>query len=377
MIRLTGPSILSEGRFLNGVDLLIDGDRIHSLVPRDEHVAGAQVMELEDGYLLPGFVDLQVNGGGGRLFNHDPTAETLGEIARAHRRFGSCAILPTLISDDDGKIAAAIAAVEEAIASGVPGIIGLHLEGPALSSGKAGIHDSNHFRPLNSDLLEILTTLKYATLVTLAPELTSSEQIRFLTRHGVRVSLGHSLATYEQCKRAEEAGLSGYTHLFNAMPQINSRAPGPVVAALEGDAWCGIIVDGHHVDYSVLRMAVRAKRSGRFCLVTDAMVGAGSNLAQFQLAGRTVRIAGSTCLAEDGTLAGSNLTMIEAVRNTIKHLDVGLADAVRWASSEPASFLGLKNELGDIRAGLRVNLIYADSELSVRGTFIGGRSEFY
>ena len=370
MTVLRGAKVLQNGAFTDAV-VRIEAGLIAEV---GELPAEADEHDLGGGYLVPGFIDIQVNGGGGRLFNDDPTVETIAAIAAAHRRFGTCALLPTLISDDLGKVAAATRAVDEAIAQGVPAIVGIHLEGPVLNGDKAGIHDPRHFVRLDQESIDLFASLRNGrTLVTLAPEQVEPADIEALVARGVRVSLGHSLATYEQARAAEAAGLSGYTHLFNAMPGIHHRAPGPVVAALEGEAWCGLIADRHHADYAVLRLALRAKRDGRFCLVTDAMPGVGSEADHFYLGERRIQIEDGACRADDGTLAGSHLSMIEAVRNAHRQLDLELAEAIRLASAEPAAFLGLEEELGSIRPGARANLVHLAPDLTVRRTWIDGK----
>ena len=373
MTRLCGAQILlPSGAWQEGA-ISIEKRKIVAVETRANVVSNAATLNLDGGYLIPGLFDLQVNGGGGVLFNDAPTVATLRTMAKAHRTFGTCAMLPTLISDDIDKARAAIWAVEQAIAEGVPGIVGIHLEGPMLNPAKRGIHDARHFRTFDAETIELFASLPNgATLVTLAPEEVERGHIRELAGRGVRVALGHSLAEYEQAKMAEADGVTGYTHLFNAMTGVESRKPGAVVAALEGQAWCGLIVDGHHVDPAVLRLALRAKADGRFCLVTDAMPGVGTDLDQFDLGGRRIAIRDGVCVAQDGTLAGSALTMIDAVRRSVDCLGLDLADAVRLGSTEPARFMGLERDLGTLRVGGRANLLHLDADLRVRRSWIDG-----
>ncbi len=373
MTRLTGAStLLSDGKWHEGVVDIADG-RISAIAPGSGTAPGLADLKLDGGYLIPGFFDIQANGGGGVLFNDAPSVATLRKMAKAHRPFGTCAMLPTLISDDIDKVRTAIAAVEQAITEGVPGIVGIHLEGPMLNPAKRGIHDARHFRSFDAETIDLFASLPNgAILVTLAPEEVERSHIRELTSRGVRVALGHSLAGYTEARQAETDGLTGYTHLFNAMTGVESRKPGAVVAALEGPAWCGLIVDGHHVDPAVLRLAIRAKRDRRFCLVTDAMPGVGTDLDHFQLAGRHIAIRDGVCLAEDGTLAGSALTMIDAVKNAIDWLDLDLAGATRLASAEPARFMGLERDLGGLFVGARANLLHLDDKLRITRSWIDG-----
>lgn len=364
--------LLPDGRWHEGA-VAIEAGRIAAVDTVGAIAAEAISLELDGGYLVPGLFDCQVNGGGGVLFNDAPTVATLKTMAEAHRTFGTCAMLPTLISDDMDKVRAAIAAVEQAIDEGVPGIVGIHLEGPMLNPAKRGIHDARHFRTFDPETIALFASLRNgATLVTLAPEEVERGHIRDLVGRGVKVALGHSLAGYDEARLAEVDGVTGYTHLFNAMTGIESRKPGAVVAALEGEAWCGLIVDGHHVDPAVLRLAIRAKTDGRFCLVTDAMPGVGTDLDHFDLGGRRIAIRAGACLAEDGTLAGSALTMIDAVRHAIDWLGLDLAEAVRLGAAEPARFMGLEDDLGALRAGGRANLLHLDNDLRVRRSWIDG-----
>ena len=364
--------LLPDGGWQEGA-VSIENGRIAAVETAGDAASSTAGLTLDGGYLIPGLFDLQVNGGGGVLFNDAPTVGTLRTMAEAHRSFGTCAMLPTLISDDIDKVRAAIAAVEQAIGEGVPGIVGIHLEGPMLNPAKRGIHDARHFRTFDKETIELFASLPNgATLVTLAPEEVERSHIRELAQRRVRVALGHSLAGYDEAREAESDGVTGYTHLFNAMTGVESRKPGAVVAALEGKAWCGLIVDGHHVDPAILRLAIRAKTDGRFCLVTDAMPGVGTDLDHFELGSRRITIRDGVCVAEDGTLAGSALTMIDAVRGAIDWLGLALADAIRLAATEPARFMGLEHDLGTLRVGGRANLLHLDADLRVRRSWIDG-----
>jgi len=255
-------------------------------------------------------------------------------------------------------------------------VLGIHIEGPFLNAARRGVHDPAKLRELRTDAVELLTSLgRGTTLVTLAPEVTTPAIIRRLADAGVVVSAGHTDATYADISAALAHGLRGFTHLFNAMSQLTGREPGAVGAALESDAsWCGIIVDGRHVDPVVLRIALRCKRNDRFMLVTDAMPSVGARRKSFRLQGRTIRVADNVCVDEDGTIAGSNTDMASAVRNTVTMLNVPLEQAVRMASEYPAEFLGLGHELGRIAAGYRANLVLADEDLNVFETWIDGRT---
>jgi N-acetylglucosamine-6-phosphate deacetylase len=356
--------------------VIISGERIEGLARRAELPAGLPVHDMPEGvWLAPGFIDLQVNGGGDVLFNDAPTPQTIRQIAAAHRRFGTTALLPTLISDSPAKMKAAVAAVDE-VSAVEPGVLGIHLEGPFLSPEKTGVHALGQIRRPNANDLDLITAPRRGvTLVTLAPEQVSSDFIGKLTRAGVRVALGHSMATYEQTREAIAAGLTGFTHLFNAMRGLDSREPGPIAAALEcSDVWYGLIVDGAHVAPAMLRLALRGR--GRPILVTDAMPPVGGTGATFTLDGNRISVRDGRCTRQDGRLAGSCLDMASTVRNCIRLLGVSLTDALRFASTHPAEFLGLDTKLGRIAPGLRADLVAIDcNTIEVHHTWIAGERE--
>jgi len=376
---LVNGRIFGAQGWLTAHAVLITDGRITGLLPEDDAqvraaVAAREAHDLQGALLLPGFIDLQVNGGGGVLFNDEPTVEGIRAIGAAHRRHGTTGFLPTLISDDPSVVARAIAAVQEAIAQGVPGVMGIHIEGPYLNQLRKGVHNPALIRPADTDIVALLSGLgSGTTLVTLAPEITTPEVLRQLHARGVVLSAGHTNATYQDIRTALAHGLTGFTHLFNAMSQLSGREPGVVGAALEdADSYCGIIVDGHHVDPVVLKIALRAKRHERFMLVTDAMPCAGTDLRSFMLQGRHILVQGDYCVDESGTLAGTALTMERAVRNAVAMLGLPQADAIRMASEYPAAFLGRAAELGRIACGCRANFVAVDAAFNVRHTWIDG-----
>jgi N-acetylglucosamine-6-phosphate deacetylase len=352
--------------------VVIKGPRIVAVVPRNELTASISIRTLPDGaWLAPGFIDVQVNGGGDVLFNDVPTAERLRAIAAAHRRFGTTALLPTLISDTPEKMKAALAAVESVIDS-EPSIIGIHLEGPFLSPEKPGVH--RHIRAPTAEDSAMLTAARPGiTVVTLAPERVPEGFIRQLASAGVRVCLGHSMATYAQTLAAMAEGLTGFTHLFNAMRPLASREPGPVAAALESSgAWFGMIVDGVHVDPAMLRLALRGV--ARPMLVTDAMPPVGGRRSAFALYGEEITVSDGRCLRKDGTLAGAVLDMATAVRNCVRLLGVPLEVALRFASAHPAGFIGLGHWLGRLAPGYRADIVAIDPiTAEISDTWIAGR----
>jgi N-acetylglucosamine-6-phosphate deacetylase len=372
---LVNGRILAGEGVESGRTLLLSGSRIEALVdPGDSRCREAAIVDIEGQLLLPGFIDVQVNGGGGVLFNDDPSPETIQAIGAAHRRFGTTGFMPTLISDDLETIGRAIDAVQSALDAGMPGVLGIHIEGPFLNSARRGVHDSRHLRLLDAGLVSLLSRLRAGrTIVTLAPEMTTPDIVAKLTAAGILVSAGHSDASYAETAAAIAQGLRGFTHLFNAMARLEPRDPGIVGAALyDENTWCGIIVDGHHVDPIMLKLALRCKRHDRFMLVTDGMPAVGSDQPSFVLQGRTIRVVDGICRDENGTLAGTALDMAAAVRNTVSLLGLDIAEAARMASQYPAEFLGLGRELGRIAPGYRANLVQMDDEFKVRRTWIEG-----
>ncbi len=375
---LVNGRILTDKGIVGGQTLLIDGARIVALAePADPRFRDAVTEDLNGQILLPGFIDVQVNGGAGVLFNDLPSARSIDAIGAAHRRYGTTGFLPTLISDDLEVIARAIDAVQSALDAAVPGVLGIHIEGPFLNHARRGVHKAKHLRRLDTSLVSLLCRLRGGrTVVTLAPEITTPEMIGQLAGGGVIVSAGHSNASYAETMTAIAHGLRGFTHLFNAMAPFAPRAPGIVGAALyDPNTWCGIIVDGHHVDPVMLKLALRCKRRERFMLVTDAMPAVGSPETSFVLQGRVIHVDGGVCRDERGTLAGTALDMATAVRNAVELLDLSLADAARMASEYPADFLGLGHELGRIAPGYRANLVLVDDQVRVRRTWLDGASE--
>lgn len=370
------PTALVNGQVLTpqgfqALDVVVKGERI---VEVGDRVTADRRIDLEGGYLLPGFIDTQVNGGGGALFNDAPTVEAIATIGAAHRAYGTTGFLPTLISDDLATVAQAIAAVDAAIEAGVPGVLGIHIEGPFLSEERKGVHDASKFRTLDDASIDLLTSARRGrTLVTLAPETTTPQMIARLAAAGVTVAAGHTNATYDVLTGALEAGVTGFTHLFNAMSPLTSREPGAVGAALESqEAWCGIIADGRHIHPAVLRIAFAAKRRDRFMLVTDAMPSVGMADKRFTIQGRPIRVVDGVCVDENGTLAGSDLDMAGAVANAVRMAGLPLEEAARMASAYPAAFLGLGEGYGRIAVGARADLVLLDAGLKAVRTWIGG-----
>jgi N-acetylglucosamine-6-phosphate deacetylase len=352
--------------------VVIEGARIRSVTPRCDLPSAMPVCVMPPGtWLAPGFIDVQVNGGGDVLFNDMPTTEGILAIVAAHRRFGTTGLLPTLISDSTQKMQSAIKAVDTLVMR-EPGVLGIHLEGPFLSPEKPGAHDSRFFRmPTDEDKM-LLSPRQGSMVVTLAPERVPPDFIKELTSAGIRVSLGHSMATYGETRAALAEGATGFTHLFNAMRPLTAREGGLIAAALENsDIWFGLIVDGIHVDPAILRLALRS--SGRPMLVTDAMPPVGGVRQRFTLAGEEVTVQDGRCVRNDGTLAGAMLDMSSAVRNCVRLLGVPLESALRFASTHPAEFIGLGHELGRLAPHYRADIVAIDpNDFRILETWVAG-----
>jgi N-acetylglucosamine-6-phosphate deacetylase len=372
---LTNARVLTPDGWRNDLAVLLDGERIVDLLPpSDPRVSTATPHDLHGAMLLPGFIDTQVNGGGGVLFNDAPTVETIRRIGAAHRRYGTTGFLPTLISDSVDVMRAALAAVEQALAEGVPGVLGIHLEGPYLAPARKGVHDPKLFHTPGSEELALLCAPhRGVRLLTLAPERVPSASIGALAAAGVIVCAGHTAADYATTHAALAAGARGFTHLFNAMTPLGSREPGVVGAALEdAGSWCGIIVDGHHVHPASLRVAIAAKPRGKMVLVTDAMPPVGAADPSYLLNGETITVKDGICQTAQGVLAGSALDMAGAVRNAVQMLGLPLDEAVRMASTYPAEFLGLGATHGRIAPDYQADLVALDDDFRVQRSWVGG-----
>ncbi len=372
-IALTGARVFDGTHMLDGRAVVIENGRIMGLVQEKDLGTGLQRQRVE-GLLAPGFIDVQVNGGGGVLFNDERSVEGLKNIAEAHRTFGTTGLLPTFITDTRERMAEAVEAMRSALAARIPGVLGIHMEGPFINPERKGVHDPAFMRPMEDEDIAIMTSLKEGrTLVTLAPERNSMEAIARLAAAGVLLCAGHTASDYDTVMEACRHGLRGFTHLYNAMPPLAGREPGPVGAALDSpDTWCGLIVDGHHVSDAALRLAIAAKGTDRMMLVTDAMSVTGTDLESFDLHGRTIYRRDGKLTTADGTLAGSDLDMASAVRNSVQRLGLGLPEVLRMASLVPACFLRLDHELGRIAPGYRADLVLLDESLQVRQTWING-----
>ncbi|WP_316863488.1 N-acetylglucosamine-6-phosphate deacetylase [uncultured Cohaesibacter sp.] len=367
-------------QFHAGKAVSVEEGRIAAIVDNPSQVGGHETHDLTGLVLAPGFVDIQVNGGGGVMLNGATDLKGLEQIAEAHRQFGTTSMLPTLISDRWEAMVHVAELIKQAHRhwgenSSLSTIKGVHFEGPYLNPLRKGVHQETLFRKPEELALDLLTHPDLGVrLITVAPEKVGPTFIRDLVSNGALVSAGHSAASYQDIAQALRAGLRGFTHLFNAMTEMGSREPGVVGAALDDEeTWCGMIVDGFHIHPASMRTAIRAKPRGKVILVTDAMASVGSEDKSFTLYGKTIFARDGKCQLADGTLAGSDLSMIGAVRNVVELLNLPLSEALRMASKYPASFMRMDTSLGTIAPGYAADLVAFDpTSWQVRHTWVNG-----
>ncbi|MFP7674506.1 N-acetylglucosamine-6-phosphate deacetylase [Marivita sp. S0852] len=347
--------------------------RIVAIRPADHTDLGDASLPVFD-IVAPGFIDLQINGAADRQFNFDPTPDTLEQIATGARQGGTAYCLPTFITAAGCEYVRALEATQTALARSVPGVLGVHLEGPFLSRAKPGIHNARAIRVIEAEDIDLLVNARAGTLLlTVAPETLPDGALARLAAAGIRVFAGHSDATADQIAQAEAAGLVGVTHLFNAMSQMTGRAPGVVGAVLASDTlYAGIIADGHHVDWRNVDIAARLMPQ-RLCLVTDAMLTLAGSVTSFDLDGTTITKRDGRLTNAAGRLAGAHVSMIESVRNMLDHTSMGLAHVLRLATSNPARALGLETQIGVLHPGHRASLTCLTKNLDVAAVVIDGR----
>jgi N-acetylglucosamine-6-phosphate deacetylase len=380
---LTGARVFTGDRIVDGHAIITDGPRITAVVPVAEAPADPPPRRLPaDTLLVPGFVDLQVNGAGGVLFNDTPTVEAALAIAAVARRTGTTGILPTFMTDDRARMRRACDAAALASARPDGGVLGVHLEGPFLSPERPGVHPPERMRRPDADDVEFLVAAANRRagrlLLTIAPECVDDRDLARLAAAGITLAAGHTAATVERTREALAAGVRGFTHLFNAMPPMINRQPGPVAAALaDPDAWCCVIADGLHVHPALLRLLVQIKPRGKVVLVTDAMPPSGTAATSFTLFGRAIRRQSGRLVTDDGTLAGADLDMAASVRNCVQLLELPLEDSLRMASLYPACYVGLDDERGRVAPGYRADLTLLGPDLGVLATWVGGDEQWY
>ncbi len=379
--RFTGCPVFDGNTYHAHADLIVRGSRVIDITATPTALPDAETITLNGGLLVPGFVDLQVNGGGGVLFNDQPTVAGIARMCAAHLPFGTTAMLATLITDTPEITRAAIDAGIEAHRTGVPGFAGLHLEGPHLDVARKGAHDPALIRPMTASDLDLLVSAAQQLphlMVTVASGSVTTGQISALANAGIVVSLGHTDATCDQALAALDAGATCVTHLFNAMSPLSHRQPGVVGAALASDnTFAGLIADGFHVDKTAMKIAIAAKQGhGRIFLVTDAMSTIGTDLKSFTLNGRTITRNHGKLTLDDGTLAGADLDMITAIRYLINDAGIDPHEVLRMASCYPARCLNASDTLGVLHSGAYANVIHLDDSLTIQQIWQNGEAVF-
>lgn len=364
--------------YLEGVAVIIEGEKIHSLCSIDKLPQNIRSIDLQGQNLAPGLIDLQLNGCGGVQFNDDPTQiteTTLDIMQQTNERFGCTSYLPTLITSNNELMALAVKTMRAYLNQPQKQFraLGLHLEGPYLSLAKKGTHDAKLIRPADEQMVNFLCdNADVIKMITLAPEEVNDEVITRLANAGIVISAGHSNSTYAQAKQAFSAGLTCSTHLFNAMPYVTGREPGLVGALLDTpEIYSGIIVDGHHVAWSNVRLA-KAMKADKLILVTDATAPAGTEMSTFHFAGKTIYHRDGACLDENGTLSGSAATLIKCVENSVEKVGIPLDEAIRMATLYPARAIHMDSSLGSIAKGKIANLMVFDGDYQVTKTFVAG-----
>ncbi len=367
MIYYQNATIFDGENLLQGHSLAVTDNKTVSVIADNEVPTDAEVIELDGGILTPGYVELQANGGGGVLFNDDPSTEGLQTILDAHRKYGTVAMLPTFITDSPEKLELGLQAVHDGISAKMHGLIGGHFEGPFISLEKKGTHQPDFIRKPTKDDYE-----RYAkgglgnSLVTLAPENVPTDFIRHLVDHGFRVNAGHTMAQKEDMLRAYHAGLSGVTHFYNAMPPLQGRDPAVIGTATQLRLHCGIIVDGIHSDPFSLKTAYQLLGKDRLMLVTDSMHTIGvPDMKSFDLTGQTVYVKNDRLVNENGSLAGAHITMEQSVKNAMKFMQVGIADVLTMAITTPAKYIR-RNDLASIINRRFDDILYLDNELNIQ-----------
>jgi N-acetylglucosamine-6-phosphate deacetylase len=370
-LRFYAKRLFDGQHFIDDQVLTITNGAISAI---DQNISDVDV-EISD-LVVPGFIDLQVNGGGGALFNDSPSVDKLEIIMSAHAKFGTTAMMPTLITDKVEVMGQAADAISEAITKKIPGIVGIHFEGPHLSLAKKGTHSADLIRPISDAEWRILSRKDMGqVIVTLAPETVSAKDVTRMVELGIKVCLGHTNADFCTAQKAVDAGATGFTHLYNAMSPLQGREPGVVGCALLNDnTQCGLIVDGHHVDYASCKLAIKTKPAGGIFLVTDAMPPVGTNMTEFPLYDRTVYVENGKLTSTTGELAGSSLDMATAVKNTHLDLNIPLGESIRMASLYPAQYLYANQKMvrGELKVGMQADMVVLKEDFTVLSTWIAG-----
>ena len=371
---LIGAQLFSGKEFFDNRALLIDGENIIDIINEHDIPKNFEIQKLNGGILSPGFIDLQVNGGGGKLFNNSPDKESLNTIIEAHQHFGTTSIMPTVISDSLNVLKRCTTTISEEIENN-KSLLGVHIEGPFFNVKYRGVHQKQYINTINSDYLNLFENLKdFPVMLTLAPECISTKQLKHLKSLGFKILAGHTDASYDQLEEAIKYGLDGFTHLFNAMGQISAREPGVVGSALTFDnTAASIIVDLHHVHPSLIQMAYKQKPQGKLFFVSDSMATIHHGEPSFELYDEIVSESKGRIINSEGKLAGSSITQIDAIKNAYQSCNIPLNEALAMASRYPAEYLGVANYLGSLKSGYRADLTHFDLDFQVQNVWVAGK----
>ena len=371
---LIGAQLFSGKEFFDNRALLIDGENIIDVINEHDIPNNFEIQKLNGGILSPGFIDLQVNGGGGKLFNNSPDKESLNAIIEAHQHFGTTSIMPTVISDSLNVLKRCATTISEEIESN-KSLLGVHIEGPFFNVKYRGVHQKQYINTINSDYLNLFESLKdFPVMLTLAPECISTKQLKHLKSLGFKILAGHTDASYDQLEEAIKYGLDGFTHLFNAMGQISAREPGVVGSALTFDnTTASIIVDLHHVHPSLIQMAYMQKPQGKLFFVSDSMATIHHGEPSFELYDEVVSESNGRIINSEGKLAGSSITQIDAIKNAYQSCNIPLNEALAMASRYPAEYLGVANYLGSLESGYRADLTHFSLDFQVQNVWVAGK----
>lgn len=375
MFALINSIVITGYRSLTDVAVIIDNNKIHSLVPSHTLDPSMETYDLDGKLLCPGFIDLQLNGCGGLMFNNRPTSDTLAHMQQTNLQSGTTSFLPTFITDTDESIRKALNATETFMSQHENQVLGMHLEGPFTNPLRRGIHPKTKIRRPDETMINWLTTQHpWLKMVTLAPEMNQVHHINKLAKAGIIVSMGHSAATYEQAVSGIQNGITCATHLYNAMsPVANGREPGVVGAAFERHVYAGIIADGHHVHWANVRIA-KQQLGEKLYLVTDGTAGSNPppGMTTFDFCGATIYLRDGSCYDAKGTLGGSALTMNKGIKLLVKNAGIHITEAIRMATLYPARAIQVDHQLGAIAPGLIANLTVMDNQFQIIKTMVNG-----
>ena len=371
---IIGAKIFSDHKLLDNKALLIDGENIIGIVAKNDIPDNIKIQQLNGGILSPGFIDLQVNGGGGKLFNNSPEKESLDEIIKAHQHFGTTSIMPTVISDSLNVLQRCTSTISNEINNN-KSLLGVHIEGPFFNVKYRGVHQKQYINTINNDYLNLFESLQgFPVMLTLAPECISIKQLKHLKSLGFKILAGHTDASYDQLEEAIKYGLDGFTHLFNAMGQISAREPGVVGSALNfNNTSASIIVDLHHVHPSLIEMSYKQKPKGKLFFVSDSMATINHGEPSFELYDEVVSESNGRLINSEGKLAGSSITQIDAIKNAYTSCNIPLRDAIAMATSYPAEYLGVDDYLGSLKANYRADLAHFDIDFNVKNVWVAGK----